>query len=168
MRTFRVNVTAVPDSGLSTAVVAGICAGGVVLLIVAAAAAGVIYYCRRQKDGPSTQSSDTQDGVSASKHKNLPLTNATNEISPNKNNTLLTNPNETYSNDNNTLLTNTNETYSNDNNTLLTNTNENNTLLLNTTCEIIKFHNQADIRFIDDEDELPPDLTEKGAANDTM
>ncbi|XP_016108473.1 uncharacterized protein [Sinocyclocheilus grahami] len=141
MRTFSVNVvTAVPDSGLSTAAVAGICAGGGgALLIVAAAAAGVIYYRRRQKNGPSTQSSDT-DGVSAPKHKNLPLTNATNEISLNKNNTLLTNPNETYSNDNNTLLT---------------NTNENNTLLLNTTCEIIKFHNQADIRFIDDEDELP-------------
>ncbi|XP_058617053.1 uncharacterized protein LOC131530669 [Onychostoma macrolepis] len=42
-KSFGVNVTAVPDSGLSSAAVAGICAAAVLLLFVAAAAA-VIYH----------------------------------------------------------------------------------------------------------------------------
>ncbi|XP_052445464.1 uncharacterized protein LOC127987225 isoform X2 [Carassius gibelio] len=47
-RSFSVNVTAVPDSGLSPDVVAGISAAPVLLTVTAAA---VVYYLRRPKDG---------------------------------------------------------------------------------------------------------------------
>ncbi|KAF4097214.1 uncharacterized protein LOC131530812 [Onychostoma macrolepis] len=67
MRTFSVNVTAVPDSGLSTAVVAGICAG-VGVLLVSAAAAGVIYYCCRRKDGNRKQPGDQKDTTNVTSH----------------------------------------------------------------------------------------------------
>ncbi|XDV23494.1 hypothetical protein PO909_028054, partial [Leuciscus waleckii] len=74
IKSFGVNVTAVPDSGVSSGAVAGICA--VVLLVVAAAAA-VIYYrhwksTQAGQDGvPWQNNPDERNGVEVS----IPLSN---------------------------------------------------------------------------------------------
>uniref|UniRef100_A0A8C1X6U5 Immunoglobulin domain-containing protein n=1 Tax=Cyprinus carpio TaxID=7962 RepID=A0A8C1X6U5_CYPCA len=96
MRSFSVNVTAVPDSGLysavsdlglSPAVVAGISAGVVVLLIVTAAAAGVIYHLRRRKDGNRKKPNDQKDttNVTSRDEKNPLMMDTMKEMSHNHN-----------------------------------------------------------------------------------
>ncbi|XP_073699504.1 uncharacterized protein [Garra rufa] len=52
---FNVTVTAVPDSGLSSAVVAGICVG---VLLVVGVTAGLIYYCCCRKGYTPTAQND--------------------------------------------------------------------------------------------------------------
>ncbi|XP_058615777.1 uncharacterized protein LOC131529850 isoform X2 [Onychostoma macrolepis] len=64
IKTFSVSVTAVPDSGLSTAVISSVAVAAVVLLV---AAAGVIYCCCRRstpagQNGTMTQHSDPDLG----------------------------------------------------------------------------------------------------------
>ncbi|XP_043078573.1 uncharacterized protein LOC122327340 isoform X2 [Puntigrus tetrazona] len=81
MRTFSVNVTAVPDSGQSTVVVAGICAG-VGLLVCAAAAAAVICYCRRQNKGNRKQ----HNGIELTSHNcSNPNSDIIDRTTPNQN-----------------------------------------------------------------------------------
>ncbi|XP_048039286.1 uncharacterized protein LOC125264085 [Megalobrama amblycephala] len=64
-RSFGVNVTAIPDSGLSTAVVAGASAAAAAVVLLITAAAGVIYRHKHQAkmNDIRTQSNDQADGA---------------------------------------------------------------------------------------------------------
>ncbi|XP_026106616.1 uncharacterized protein LOC113078533 [Carassius auratus] len=82
-RSFSVNVTAVPDSGLSPAVVAGISAALVLLTVTAAA---VIYYRRRPKHGHRKKPDEQKNATDVTSHnEEEPLMDTTNGTSPNHN-----------------------------------------------------------------------------------
>ncbi|XP_050951077.1 uncharacterized protein LOC127153850 [Labeo rohita] len=116
MRTFSVNVTAVPDSNLSTAAVAGIVVGAAVLLVAVAVIAYVVCHSRhsnnKQENGNKTeprcdeknslltspegtstnqngpQSKDTADGMSLN-HNGPQSKDTADGMSPNQNDSQL-------------------------------------------------------------------------------
>ncbi|XP_026106627.1 uncharacterized protein LOC113078545 [Carassius auratus] len=82
-RSFSVNVSAVPDSGLSPAVVAGISAALVLLTVTAAA---VVYYRRRPKHGHRKKPDEQKNATDVTSHnEEEPLMDTTNGTSPNHN-----------------------------------------------------------------------------------